>query len=90
MSKIKQLTGWGLYENKKVVEFKDWYIHTVKFTDECGLSYYKYCNCRSTYNCRIMPWKDKNSRGRKFETRCFTTEKEAFAFAKDLINKIEN
>jgi hypothetical protein len=83
---IKDLTGWGIHSDEHVFKYKDVFIHTTKYTDNCGAFYWRfYTSLRGDRKDSGYLWRDKNPRGRKFESRFFTTKEEAMDKAKSEI-----
>lgn len=62
-----------------------WYCYTVKATPEKdGQPFYRWAVSRSANQAHLHAlWKDKNPRGRKFDTRYCATREEALCCARD-------
>ena len=85
---IKDLTGWGTYTDNYVFKYNGKWIHTIKYNDNCGFSFWKfYTSPNRTNRDEHCLWRGKNSRGRKLETRYFITRDEAVEVAKKEIDK---
>lgn len=71
---------WGTYGRGIKFHHAGWHIEVCSFTftdpaDWRGLVSWRYRMSRNTITPGV--WTDKNPRGRKFETRCFTSKEEA-------------
>jgi hypothetical protein len=75
---------WGTYGSFSKFDHAGWHIELCSFTYTepegwAGKTSWRYRMSRNTVFQGL--WTDKNPRGRKFETRCFTSSDEAKAAA---------
>lgn len=77
MKTIKDLTGWGGYSDVfSYMKSNGKYLHGIKFTDVCGISYWRYYESRMGGTPNMLLMRDKNPRGRKLETKYYLTKAE--------------
>lgn len=79
---MKGYDGWGTYSDRRVMEAGGRYIFTSKFTLTSGLeTYVWYKSPNKSNDHEYALWKQKNTRGRKPETKHFLTRDEALSVA---------
>lgn len=76
MKTIKDLTGWGGYSDGfSYLKSNGYHLHGIKFTDVCGISYWRWYESRSEIPPQSsLLWNDKNAFGRKLETKYYLTK----------------